>query len=326
MDYSAAYIISIPAAAVQDPAGNELTNSYTFSFTTETYVQPLAPVITPAGGTFNTTQVISISNPNTSVVSDVYYNLNGIMPTVNSIFYTGPFTITQTCTVTAAVYDSSIGKWSTPSSATFTITSGGLGDTVTPTWLSGSELSTMDVTQNSLTLVWGSAADNVGVTGYKIYQNGTVLTTLDAGIQKYELTGLTAGTSYNFKIEAGDAAGNWSTIGPSTTVVTEKTEGCFIATAAFGSYLDPHVWVLRNFRDRVLLKFPLGKLFVAWYYRNSPPIAAVIDQSEPLRFVTRLALTPLIYTVEYPKVSTTALLFTGVILLALRKRRRLQKS
>jgi hypothetical protein len=76
--------------------------------------------------------------------------------------------------------------------------------------------------------------------------------------------------------------------------------GCFIATAAYGSYLDPHVASLRRFRDEHLLTNAAGKAFVAFYYRTSPPIAATIAKHEPLRLATRLLLTPVIYGIRYP--------------------------
>lgn len=76
--------------------------------------------------------------------------------------------------------------------------------------------------------------------------------------------------------------------------------GCFIATAAFGSYLDPHVMALRHFRDNVLLQSELGTEFVKFYYKYSPPIADFIAQHDALRLIMRLVLTPLIFAVKYP--------------------------
>lgn len=83
---------------------------------------------------------------------------------------------------------------------------------------------------------------------------------------------------------------------------------CFIATAAYGSYLDPHVQVLRSFRDRYLLTNSPGRRFVAFYYRYSPPVAALISKVESLRVITRMALTPIVYTIAYPSSSGFLLL------------------
>lgn len=70
--------------------------------------------------------------------------------------------------------------------------------------------------------------------------------------------------------------------------------GCFIATAAFGSPVQPHVALLRQFRDIVLLRSDLGKKFVATYYHYSPPAAEFISRHEKLKPLVRMALYPLI--------------------------------
>ncbi|MDO8282301.1 MAG: CFI-box-CTERM domain-containing protein [Thermodesulfovibrionia bacterium] len=86
------------------------------------------------------------------------------------------------------------------------------------------------------------------------------------------------------------------------------SSGCFIATAAYGSYFEPHVKVLRDFRDKVLLKNSIGNAFVKFYYTGSPPIADLISRHESLQLATRLALTPLVYAVKYPGVAALTLL------------------
>jgi len=75
---------------------------------------------------------------------------------------------------------------------------------------------------------------------------------------------------------------------------------CFIATAAYGSYLDPHVEALRKFRDRYLLTNAAGRTFVSFYYHYSPPVAEFIGRHARLRMLTRWMLTPTVYAAEYP--------------------------
>ncbi len=71
--------------------------------------------------------------------------------------------------------------------------------------------------------------------------------------------------------------------------------GCFIATAAFGSPLEPQVEALRDMRDRFLLTNTLGKAFVTSYYRYSPPVAEFISSHETVKTLVRWCLMPLVW-------------------------------
>jgi len=79
---------------------------------------------------------------------------------------------------------------------------------------------------------------------------------------------------------------------------------CFIATAAYGSYLQNDVKYLRVFRDQVLLRSNSGRDLVKFYYRHSPQVAAMIKESELLKLATRAALTPLVDVMKHPVTQT----------------------
>jgi len=70
--------------------------------------------------------------------------------------------------------------------------------------------------------------------------------------------------------------------------------GCFIATAAYGSLLEPHVKILRHFRDRFLITNTIGTYFVKLYYKYSPPLADYISKHDHLKTLVRMALFPLV--------------------------------
>jgi|GEM_PF-3045621 len=69
---------------------------------------------------------------------------------------------------------------------------------------------------------------------------------------------------------------------------------CFIATAAFGDIDAPQVRLLREMRDRSLLKTEWGRQFVALYYRWSPPVAAWLKEHPTASRLVRASLLPAI--------------------------------
>ncbi len=90
--------------------------------------------------------------------------------------------------------------------------------------------------------------------------------------------------------------GVFESIGGGGTAVADTSSGggggCFIATAAYGSPMQPYVKILRKFRDRFLLDNIVGKAFIDFYYKYSPPIADFIAKNADLRKIVRISLLP----------------------------------
>ena len=91
------------------------------------------------------------------------------------------------------------------------------------------------ITATSVSLNWTASTDNVGVTGYAIYMNNTIKTTVTGTTAS--ITGLTASTAYSFYVVAKDAAGNSST--KSTTITATTSSGGTAATdLLFSEYIE----------------------------------------------------------------------------------------
>ena len=73
-------------------------------------------------------------------------------------------------------------------------------------------------TYNSTNLSWSASSDNIGVTGYNVY-NGLNLVGTPTGTS-FTVTGLMSTTSYTFTVKARDAAGNLSGLSNAVTITT----------------------------------------------------------------------------------------------------------
>ncbi|MHC4434976.1 MAG: fibronectin type III domain-containing protein, partial [Planctomycetota bacterium] len=89
-----------------------------------------------------------------------------------------------------------------------------------PTWPSGSSVTATDVDFTSMTLTWTAAKHNTGVAQYLVYQDGTLIVTVDGNVRTHQVTGLEPETYYTFKVDASDVWGTTSTDGPALTVRT----------------------------------------------------------------------------------------------------------
>ncbi|MCZ4317835.1 M4 family metallopeptidase [Aequorivita viscosa] len=99
----------------------------------------------------------------------------------------------------------------------YTINLGGAGpDTQAPT--APSSLAASNVTQTTLTLSWNASTDNVGVTGYDVFEGSSNLGSVSG--TSANITGLSPSTAYSFKVRAHDAAGNNSGFSNTVNVTT----------------------------------------------------------------------------------------------------------
>lgn len=103
----------------------------------------------------------------------------------------------------------------------FSVTTSGGADTEAPT--APTNLTASNIAQTTLTLNWNASSDNVGVTGYDVYQGATNLGNV-AGTSA-NVTGLVASTNYDFSVIARDAAGNSSAASNVLNVTTQGTGG-----------------------------------------------------------------------------------------------------
>lgn len=89
---------------------------------------------------------------------------------------------------------------------------GGAADNEPPT--APADLTGVSPTYSTVKLDWQASSDNVAVTGYNVYRDGSLVAVSPS--TSYTVTGLKADTSYQFAVKAIDKAGNQSA--PSSTI------------------------------------------------------------------------------------------------------------
>ncbi|MDP2877646.1 MAG: fibronectin type III domain-containing protein [Holophaga sp.] len=135
-------------------------------------------------------------------------------PTTTSFAQTG-LTPSTAYSYTVAALDAA-GNVSPQSAAHSVTTAAPPADTQPPS--APTNLATSNVTATSLTLTWTAATDNLGVTGYRVFRNGTQVGTPNTN--SFAQTGLTPSTAYSYAVAALDAAGNVSAQSTARSVTT----------------------------------------------------------------------------------------------------------
>jgi chitodextrinase len=203
-----------------DAAGN---HSLPTRLTAATSACPdtLAPT-TPTNLTITGTTQSSISLSwgasfdNVGVVGyDVYKNGNKVASTTTTTYMVTGLSCATANAFAVAAYDAA-GNHS--AQAAVTGSTSGCSDLLAPSVPTGATVT--GATTSSVSLSWSPASDNVGVTGYDLYINGTAVGSTAS--TSYTFTGLACGTSYGLAVDAYDAAGNHSP----TTTTSASTSAC----------------------------------------------------------------------------------------------------
>ena len=102
-------------------------------------------------------------------------------------------------------------------------------------------------------------------------------------------------SSYTATSTSSNTSSNTAQISNTSTTSSQQTqpakkEGCYIATAVYGSYDAPEVMTLRRFRDETLKNSAFGRWFIRTYYRLSPPVAEKLKNTKRINAFVRSIL------------------------------------
>ena len=109
-------------------------------------------------------------------------------------------------------------------------------DTQAPSAPSG--LTASNTTQTATSLSWNASSDNVAVTGYDVYRNGSFLASTTG--TSYNVTGLSAATTYSFYVKARDKADN---VSANSNTISVTTSGNSVAYCGSKGNNASYEWI-----------------------------------------------------------------------------------
>ncbi len=214
---STAYAFSVVA---KDAAGNESVASNVANVTTldpPDIQAPTAPTNLVASNTTQTTTDLSwdASNDNIGVTGYDVYQGAALITSVSGLTYHVTGLSPNTSYSFSVRAKDAAGNISGDSNIV-NVTTDVFVDSTPPS--TPANLGASNTTQTATDLNWTASTDNVGVSSYDVYQGVTLIA--NVAISNYQVTGLTASTSYSFSVVARDAAGNESAASNAANVTT----------------------------------------------------------------------------------------------------------
>jgi hypothetical protein len=198
------------------------------------------PVMTPAPGSYQGTVTVALYSATAG--AEVRYTTNGTLPGPTSTLYAAPFTLGSTTTVEARAFKSGFNP-SDVAVGVFTITVD-TGDSTPPT-LAG--ITAQNLTSSGATIAWTTDEPSSSQVEYGTttsYGSASPINAQLVTAHSVLLSGLTAGTTYHFRVVSTDAAGNRAQSGDGafTTPAPSQAEDALHDDFEAGS-LDTQKWL-----------------------------------------------------------------------------------
>jgi acid phosphatase type 7 len=163
------------------------------------------------------------SSDDVGVVGYEVFRNGTLIGTSNTTTYTDATSQAATkYTYTVEAYDLA-SNLSAPSASAIVTTPGDTTPPSAPTNLAASAAS------NTVQLTWSASTDNVGVTGYQVFRNGSQIAT--APSTTYTDTSVQGATTYTYTVSATDAAGNVSAASNAVSLTTPSGILSFVPVA-----------------------------------------------------------------------------------------------
>lgn len=146
-----------------------------------------------------------------------------------------------------------------------------------PTWPGGAELTATDASGTSIDLSWDAATDSESAVSYRVFQDENLIMEFEANTT-CQVSDLTPSHSYDFKVQAGDKSGNWTSNGPSLN--NTYTEADLPPEWTMASLSAPDIQ-----GNQMTLEWNLNEVTDDWgitefkIYRNGE-VAGIVDGEE----------------------------------------------
>jgi chitodextrinase len=205
------------AVAAFDAAGNTSAQTATINLTTLGDTTAPSVPTNLAGNAVSSSQITltwTASTDNVAVTGyKVFRNGSQIATTGNTSYSDNGLLVGTMYSYAVAAFDAA-DNTSAQSTAVGVTT---LGDTEAPTV--PANVAGRAVSSSQVNLTWTASIDNVGVTGYRVFRNGSPIATI-TGLS-FGDSGLTSSTTYSYSVAAFDAAGNNSASSPPIEATTQ---------------------------------------------------------------------------------------------------------